>query len=201
MPTEDDAADDAIRCERCAAAVPGHDVVHYGSVETGDRLLCTHCYNAEVAIATSQEHFENCRFEQITMTDCTGEAHEFHFRTRLLGPTVAIDAFELKRGEPAGYQFRILGESDDDVLELLGRLVARIRRGLSVKHLRQSGPDLQIADQTVRARIESDETEQWRMPLLVIDGREVSWHDFGRMLMTFEGWQFRLEIADPTDEV
>jgi len=39
------------------------------------------------------------------------------------------------------------------------------------------------------------------MPLLVIDGREVSWEEFGRMLMTFEGWQFRMEIGDPSEEV
>jgi hypothetical protein len=27
--------------------------------------------------------------------------------------------------------------------------------------------------------------------MLVIDGREVSWEQFGQMLMTFEGWQFK----------
>jgi hypothetical protein len=37
--------------------------------------------------------------------------------------------------------------------------------------------------------------------MLVIDGRQVTWEQFGRMLMTFEGWQFKLEIKDPTEEV
>ncbi len=32
--------------------------------------------------------------------------------------------------------------------------------------------------------------------MLVIDGRDVSWEEFGRMLMTFEGFQFKLEIVD-----
>lgn len=39
-----------------------------------------------------------------------------------------------------------------------------------------------------------------RLPLLVIDGREVPWDDFGRMLMAFDGWQFKLEIVDRNDE-
>ena len=39
------------------------------------------------------------------------------------------------------------------------------------------------------------------MPLLVIDGREVSWEEFGRMLMTFEEWQFWMEIVDESEEV
>jgi hypothetical protein len=39
------------------------------------------------------------------------------------------------------------------------------------------------------------------MPVLVIDGRDVSWEELGRMLMTFEGWQFRMEIRDRSEEV
>jgi hypothetical protein len=26
------------------------------------------------------------------------------------------------------------------------------------------------------------------------------WADFGAMLLAFEGWQFRLELLDPSDE-
>jgi len=29
----------------------------------------------------------------------------------------------------------------------------------------------------------------------------LSWRELGRMLMTFEGWQFRLTIFDRSDEV
>ena len=35
-----------------------------------------------------------------------------------------------------------------------------------------------------------------RLPILVIDGREISWTEFGQMLMTFEGFQFTPKIAD-----
>jgi hypothetical protein len=53
----------------------------------------------------------------------------------------------------------------------------------------------------VRGRIDcADESEVERTPLLVIDGREITWDDFGRMLMVFEGWQFKLEIVDPSEE-
>ena len=37
--------------------------------------------------------------------------------------------------------------------------------------------------------------------MLVIDGREVSWDEFGKMLMTFEGFQFKLEIVDKSDDL
>jgi hypothetical protein len=53
----------------------------------------------------------------------------------------------------------------------------------------------------VRGRIAWDDEHEGRLPLLVIDGREVSWNAFGRMLMTFEGWQFKLEIRDRSEEI
>jgi hypothetical protein len=35
----------------------------------------------------------------------------------------------------------------------------------------------------------------------VIDGREVTWEQLGRMLMGFEGSQFKLEIRDKSEEI
>ena len=58
-----------------------------------------------------------------------------------------------------------------------------------------------MADLLVRGRIAWDSEEDGRVPIVVVDGREISWEQFGRMLMTFEGWQFKLEIRDKSEEV
>jgi hypothetical protein len=84
-------------------------------------------------------------------------------------------------------------------MSLLGRLIERMRRSLSIKHLVLS--ETQIANHTVRGRIEWDESEDGRVPLLVIDGQEVGWDELGRMLMSFEGWQFRIAICDRSEDV
>jgi len=188
-------------CEACGTTVPGYDVVNYGSMEQGYRELCTRCFNGEVASALSLDRFENVRVHPVVMTDCAGERHEFHFQWRLLGSMGVLDAFELTAGEPGGYQFQIIGEPDDDPLALLGRLIERMRRSLSVKHLVRSEHGRQIADLTVCGRIDWDGSQDGRIPMLVIDGQELSWRELGRMLMTFEGWQFRLTIFDRSDEV
>jgi hypothetical protein len=188
-------------CEACGTAVPAYDVVNYGSIEQGYRELCNRCFNAEVASALGLERFENVRLHPVVMTDCAGDRHEFHFRMRLLGSMAALDAFELKAGAPGGYQFQMVGKPDDEPLSLLGRLIERMRRSLSIKHLVRSEHGTQIADQMVCGRIEWDESEDGRVPLLVIDGREVSWDELGRMLMSFEGWQFRIAICDRSEEV
>ena len=148
------------------------------------------------------EGFEHAKFEPVGLADCTGQLHEFYFRTNLCPTGVALDAFELRNGEPAGYYFQIIGDPEDDLLVLLGRLIEKMRRALSVQHLKDGDYGLQIADDgVVRARIEWDDAQDGRLPLLVIDGREIDWDQFGRMLMSYEGWQFKLTLADKSEEL
>jgi hypothetical protein len=189
-----------VRCSSCGQIVPSYDTVHYGSIEKGYRQLCSQCFNQEVASLAGLDAFQHTNFTPIGLADCTGEVHEFHFRTRLFGPGVALDAFELRNGHPSGYQFQIIGDPNDDLLVLLGRLIERIRRALSTKHITNGELGLQIADCVVRGRIEWDDAHDGRVPILVIDGREVTWEELGRMLMSFEGWQFQLNIRDRSQE-
>jgi len=191
-----------ILCGDCGQITPSYEIVDYGSAERGYRRLCSQCFNALVAKLDGIEGFENAKFEPIGLTDCAGEVHEFHFRTHLFGPGVALNAFELHDGQPAGYQFQIIGEPEDDLLVLLGRLIEKIRRALSLKHITDASQGPQIADhRVVRGRIEWDDASDGRAPRLIVDGREVTWNDLGRMLMSFEGWQFRLHLLDKSDEV
>jgi hypothetical protein len=191
-----------VRCDECSQITPSYDIVHYGSIEQGYRHLCSRCFNAEVAEIYGLEGFEHTSFEPVGLVDSTGEVHEFHFRTYLFGAGVALDAFELRDGSPAGYQFQIIGDPKEDLLVLLGRLIERMRRALSTKHLTESEHGLQIADErVVCGRIGWSDAHNGGVPLLVIDGREIDWEDFGRMLTSFEGWQFKLNLADKSEEL
>jgi hypothetical protein len=59
----------------------------------------------------------------------------------------------------------------------------------------------------VKGTIESDLSDEsdlyglTRQPVLVIDGREVSWEQFGEMLLSFEGFQFKLQIVDKSRDL
>lgn len=188
-------------CHSCRQVIGVYDGIHYGSIETGYRQLCSRCFNEEVARAGELD-FQHVQFDPVEMRDAAGERHEFHFRVRLLGDRVALHTFELKDGEPHGYEFQALGDPEEDLFALLGPLIERMRRALALRHLKfekQSG--WTISDLLVRGRITWDDEEDGRVPRLVIDGREVSWEQFGRMLMSFEGWQFKLEIRDTSEEV
>lgn len=189
-----------ICCAGCDKVVPSYDTIHYGSLGKGYRQLCSQCFNREVAQLEGLDKFEHVAFTPVSVADSSGEAHEFHFRVHLIGTGVALDAFELFNREPGGYQFQIIGDAEGDLLALLGRLIERIRRLLSTKYLQDSDLGLHIANQVVRGRIEWDRINDGHVPLMIVDGREVSWNDFGRMLMSFEGFQFELNIRDKSEE-
>lgn len=190
-----------IRCAECGESTPEFEIVNYGSIERGYRQICTRCFNAEIAKLEGLDKFEHVRFEPVELADCKGNVHVFHFRTRLFGPGVALEAFELRDGRPGGYQFQVIGDPKADLPALLARLIDRIRRALSLQHMREGSFGPEIADHGIlRGRIGWDDAQDGQIPLLIIDGQEITWDAFGRMLMTYEGWQFKLEIRDKSED-
>lgn len=69
---------------------------------------------------------------------------------------------------------------------LLGRLIEKIRRPLSIQQVNDGKFGLRIADhQIVQVLIEWDAAQDGRVPLLVIDGREITWEELDRMRTSF----------------
>ncbi|MBG6075357.1 hypothetical protein [Polaromonas sp. CG_9.11] len=192
-------------CQRCGNHVASHEVIHY-TAESGSQEFCTKCFNADVAERSGIDNFDNHGIDPISLLDVAGVSHIFHFRTRLMGADmVVLEAFELEVGTPSGYRFQMVADPYEDRFTQLGRLVQKIRRSLAIGYLADTAHGLQIKDMEVRGHIEADLSDEGslfdsRAPMLIIDGREVTWKEFGHMLMTFEGYQFKLQIADPIDD-
>ena len=188
------------QCQACHAWVPAWETVHVGTIEAGYRDMCSCCWNKEAAGARGLD-FQHVRFEPSIMPDAMGTDHRFHFLLRHLGDRLCLEACELEHGDPAGYRFEVVGPAEIDPLDLMDRLLERMRHALARQHLVEGELGLAIAGTEVRGRIDCDPDSEVRIPTLVIDGREVTWEEFGRMLMTFEGWRFELTLKDPGDEV
>jgi hypothetical protein len=193
-------------CQRCAKQVSGHEVISL-TMGSGTEDLCTQCFNAEVADRYALVNFDNSTIDPNAMTDAAGVRHTFHFQSRLMGPNmVVLEAYELEGGAPAGYLFQMIAEPDEERFKQLGRLVQKVRRALATRYLEDTALGLQIKDMEVRGQIEADTSDEGslfasRMPALIVDGKEVGWEDFGRMLAVFEGCQFKLQIVDPSDDL
>lgn len=152
-----------IQCHTCHACVAGYATIHFGSIETGYRDLCSRCFNEEVA-RRGQLKFEHAGFEPVDMSDAGGVERRFHFLVRHLGDRMALEAFEVHDGERGGYEFQILDDAEVDLFELMARLVERMRRALALRHLADDGLRLSIADMTVRGRVSCDLDSDHRTP-------------------------------------
>lgn len=121
--------------------------------------------------------------------DACGKAIEF--RERAVNFTAADDSSE---------RLLCLDCHNQEMAASIGRM----RRALSRKHIDTEqfyGSSEVLEDMEARGRIEWDDESDGQLPLLVIDGKPVTWHQFGRILSTYEGWQFKLEIKDRDEEL
>jgi hypothetical protein len=135
-------------------------------------------------------------------TDIDGKKRVFEIRRVLAATGVEYEAMEIQHGEPKGMRFAVLGNEDEEQ-DLQRELIGRIERSLSAKHLRYDEMSLSwiTCDDIVRGQIGWDPESEDQMPLVVVDGRELSWEEFGRVMKSYEGFQFVLKFVDPTDDV
>jgi hypothetical protein len=188
------------QCSECGIEVSSFDGVNLTAVGSS-RFLCSKCYNESISEKFGL-NFDHISFHPMILTDRDGIDHTFHFQTHLFGDKVNIQALEIKEDEPKGYEFSQHGDAKDDLFGLFARLVERLRRELDRKHIEQS--DLlryQITNQNiVRGHISWDDETDGETPCLIIDGKELSWQEFGRMLMTYEGFHFKIDIFEGSEE-
>ena len=123
-------------------------------------------------------------------TDYSGQARQFvisYFRANL---GYGVQAEEDGR-DGQGYLFREFDPTSPYLA--LGRIRGRIREALSTRHIEQQDPGgFQATHQTVRGRISSSSGEVG----FIIDGQFLTLQQFGKMVETFEGFEFRLDILD-----
>jgi len=186
-------------CEECGGAIKFHECVNLAHDE-GSRVLCYACYNGFISRRLEMD-FEHPNFVPLSMEDAAGMSHQFEFRTMLSANGLTIRAIERRDDGKEGHEVMVVGDPEGDSMFLFKRLLDKMGCELRRKHVVDSDLGLQIGkDNVVRARITWDNRYEGMVPLVVIDGREVAWNEFGRMLMTFEGWKFKLEIFEPHEE-
>jgi hypothetical protein len=184
-------------CSACGSEVASRDGVFLSAGED-TRFLCSRCYNETVAEYLGLE-YEHVEFEPVTLEDQDGVPHTFQFRSRLFGDRLALEALEI--GPEEGYEFSVIAHAEQDLFVTFRGLFERIRRELARRHIEPEGGGYQITDDgVVRGRITSDPDALDRLPLLVVDGKPVTWEDFGRMVSAYEGFRFKLEIFDSCEE-
>lgn len=188
------------RCDECDQLRPAFGFVNLASEEGGSgRSLCSECYNRWYMERAGLPELETVYFEPVVRRDSVGKKHTFHFVVHM-STGLGIRAFECVDGGPDGYQFSVLEPPETPVREAYTRLVRKIEAGLAVRYLCSSDfpgegasqNRLYVKGTAVNGRIDEREGS----PVVVIDGREYSWAEFGEFLSCLNGFDFRLECFD-----
>jgi hypothetical protein len=156
--------------------------------------LCDQCFDRRIATATGYSELPEPPPPE-SLRGADGRIHQFRYRIWRAPTGIAVEADEVGRAPDEGYHAKVLGSHEADV----GRLVTRVRIRLQqrVGHLDledRPGWQPMIAGDALTGRLVwSGQGEPYDV---VVDGRRLTWAEFGRALEPFEGWAFRLIFED-----
>jgi hypothetical protein len=134
------------------------------------------------------------------ITGPDGRAHQLNFRV-LRAPTgveVVLEEAGVAAGE--GYRFAVLGDHDAEVGPLVSQVRTIAEREVARQYLEPAdggaGWRVTDGDVVVGRLVSSADGPSWTPYDVVIDGRTLTWEEFGEALSSYEGWNFRLVIED-----
>lgn len=156
--------------------------------------LCDRCLDRSVAERTGLPVLADPPAEE-TLTGPDGRRHRFAYRLWRAPTGIVAEAEELGCAGGDGYQATVMGSHHADADALLARL--RVRLGEQVARLDlEDGPGRRpiMAGDELAGRLVWNEDDGPHD--VVVDGRRLSWEEFGRALEPFEGWRFRVIFED-----
>lgn len=174
-------------------------------MSVGGDSLCDRCADRRMAAVTGFPLLPDPP-PPVDLADGVGVPRRFRFRVWRAVTGIEVELVEERADTPdVGYRFAVLGSHDADVPALFDAVVARATASLA------TGPHLeptthrtgwQVAGNVAEGRFEWGPGRADDDPYdVVIDGRRLTWDEFGRTLASFEGWRFRLLIEDRCDDL
>jgi hypothetical protein len=191
------------QCERCNHNILPYERAIYLQDGTTRELLCTECFSKKTALLVDIE-LEEFSPHTIEIKGRGRSKHLFYI-CRMVHPMgFSLEAIEIKDGQQKGYKTSVRGDLDCDQVGLYEKLIKKTKKMVSRKYIELKSVGWEkrslIKEDTVVGRIEWDEHHHGRLPLVIIDGKEYTWEELGVMLMTFDGWDFKLKILEDWED-
>jgi hypothetical protein len=120
-----------------------------------------------------------------------GRRHRIRYRIWRWPSGIVAEAEERLR-DAEGYAAKVHGSHDKPVEALIVRVMAEIRSRIARLDLELAGHGSQLHGRLVWDGHSGG-------PYGVVDGRQLTWEEFGRALEPFEGWEFHLSFDDGLD--
>ena len=158
---------------------------------------CLDCYNELLtnAYETNYDQFSPISFN---FQDNEGILREFEISKMILPVIVKWIAEEVE----GNYKFELMADLDDDDQYVISKLKEKIIKGVNSKSLETktfNGCDMLFLNQKGVVNIEYDENTD-DLPRFIIDGEVFTLEEFGRLLMTYEGYVLKYKIIEDSED-
>ena len=104
-----------------------------------------------------------------------------------------------------GYQFAVHGELECDQGQLFLQLIDNAKRAMMETFIQEgqfpNGQRYHVLKKDRLVGIVESSKEEDGTPVLVVDGKPYTWEEIGKMLMSYEGFQLKVEAVDISDEI
>ena len=188
-----------MKCNKCKS---NEATIHLENV--GE--FCLNCHNDFIADLIGVNAIKDFT-KIISANDVDGNTHQFEISNRIM-PGFSVWKAEDMEGD---YQFEVLVKPEENQAEAIEQLHQKILTGLGYKTLLNVsdmypvenvihiGKEQYSLNRVGTCRIGYSEEED--TVCLVIDGKNISLHDFGRALTEYEGFNMDFQIKDLSEEV
>ncbi len=182
-------------CVVCGAHTPrllGIFITEEGKQQLGG--LGFHCGRCAAKVMADQrgEELHYLEIAPIAMHNAQGRRCVFHFQYMTTGPVPGLRACEI---EGYGYEAAVVERPGESYSALFERLLEKLRALLARSDLKdapRTSTGLAMTGSEIHGRLEYDVDTHG--PCVVVDGRKLDWMVLGDLLMSHEGFDFRLEF-------
>ncbi len=174
------------RCSGCRQA--------RASVSFDGRVLCEGCLDRQLSAATGWPRLPPPPRPKIVVGP-DGQRHLIQYRLlRMPGGITAVAEERVAPGR-AGYRLEVTADHRDDPAPLLEKIRHAIRSAVGHPCLElDERNEWTLVGDEVAGRLTEDENP-YSLPHVVIDGRLLTWDEFGELLSSFTGWSFHLRLG------
>lgn len=135
--------------------------------------------------------------EAETFLDACGNKRRFVLEVYGGGPLTFLSAQEERADGRPGVRLYLQFDEATDIPPY-GPLRDKIRARLATRDLARD-PDsgeLQLLTGNIRAQLTCDPEDSRELPAVLIDDRQISWEELGRLLSMYEGFGLRISVTD-----
>jgi len=158
-------------------------------------IVCDRCFNTLISERTGWPDLPQPEPAEEQLRGSDGRRHHIRYALRRSPGGIAVYAEESDAPETEGYRFMLVGSQTSDPKRLIRELRAKAHIEVSRQYVERDRDRWQLTGTEVRGQIGEVPDGP---PGVFIDGRVLSWEDFGCALSSFTGWEFRLSFDEST---